>query len=101
MKIKITSFNISGAYSVVLKLDDKGYFGLSLKQFGPGYLKISRIKPQGPAYKNGRIAVGDEVIAINDVQITATTNLGVILTMVKECGSTLKLMLKSQDFNPG
>ena len=86
---------------MVLKLDDKGYFGLSLKQFGPGYFKISRIKPQGPAYKNGRIAVGDDVIAINDVQITETTNLDVILTIVKESGSNLKLMLKSLDFNPG
>ena len=86
---------------MVLKLDDTGYFGLSLKQFGPGYLKISRIKPQGPAYKNGRIAVGDEVIAINDAQITETTNLDVILTTVKESGSTLKLMLSSQNFNPG
>ena len=86
---------------MVLKLDDKGYFGLSLKQFGPGHFKISRIKQQGPAYKNGRIAVGDEVIAINDAQITETTNLDVILTTVKESGSTLKLMLKSQNFNPG
>ena len=86
---------------MVLKLDDKGYFGLSLKQFGPGYFKISRIKPRGPAYKNGRIAIGDEVIAINDVQITETTNLDAILTIVKESGTTLKLMLKSQNFNPG
>ena len=86
---------------MVLKLDDKGYFGLSLKQFGPGYFKISGIKPQGPAYKNGRIDVGDEVIAINDVQIMETTNLDVILTMVKKSGSTLKLILKSQNFNPG
>lgn len=86
---------------MVLRLDDKGYFGLSLKQFGPGHFKISRIKPQGPAYKNGRIAVGDEVIAINDAQITETTNLDAILTTVKESGSTLKLMLKSQNFNPG
>ena len=85
----------------MLKLDDKGYFGLSLKQFGPGHFTISRINPQGPAYKNGRIAVGDDVIAINDVQITETTSLDVILTIVKESGSTLKLMLKSQNFNPG
>ena len=85
----------------MLKLDDKGYFGLSLKQFGPGYFKISRIKPQGPAYKNGIIAVGDEVIAINDKQITETTDLDVISTIVKESGSTLKLMLKSPNFNPG
>ena len=96
-----TSFDISGAYSAVLKLDEKGYFGLSLKQFGPGHFRISRIKPQGPAYKNRRIAVGDEVISINDVQITESTNLDVILTIVKESGSTLKLMLSSQNFNPG
>ena len=85
----------------MLKLDEKGYFGLSLKQFGPGHFRISRIKPQGPAYKNRRIAVGDEVISINDVQITESTNLDVILKIVKESGSTLKLMLKSQNFNPG
>ena len=85
----------------MLKLDDTGYFGLSLKQFGPGHFKISRINPQGPAYKSRRIAVGDDVIAINDVQITETTSLDVILTIVKESGSTLKLMLKSQNFNPG
>ena len=86
---------------MVLKLDNKGYFGLSLKQFGPGHFKISRIKPQGPAYKNGRIAIGDKVMAINNVKITETTNLDVILGIVKESGNTLKLMLMSKHFNPG
>ena len=40
-------------------------------------------------------------MAINNVKITETTHLDVILGIVKESGSTLKLMLMSQHFNPG
>ena len=85
-----------GAYIAVLERDDKGSFGFSLTKSTPGHFEISRIKTDGSAYKNGRMAVGHRVIAIDDVKIEDSMSLDVITTIIRESENKLKLVLSSQ-----
>ena len=86
---------------MALQRDDRNSFGFGIKQLGPGHFEISHITPHGPAYKNGRMTVGDNVIAINDMKITENIDLDTITTMVKESGSTMRLTLNSNNMRQG
>ena len=93
--------NFLGAYIAILERDDKGSFGFSLTKSTLGHFEISRIKADGSAYKNGRMAVGHRVIAINDVKIEESMSLDVITTIIRESENKLKLVLSSQSVTPG
>ena len=88
-------------YSVALQRKDSDFFGFGIKQSGPGFFEISHITPFGTADKNGKIARGDNVIAINDVALTESMNLEMITTMVRETGNTLRLTLNSKNRRQG
>ena len=89
------------AYIAVLEQDGKGSFGFSLTKSPPGHFEISRIKADGSAYKNGRMAVGHHVIAINDVKIEKSMSLDVITTIIRESENKLKLVLSSRRLTTG
>ena len=84
-----------------MERDDKGSFGFSLTKSTPGHFEISRIKADGSAYKNGRMAVGHRVIAINDVKIEESMSLDVITTIIRESENKLKLVLNSRRVTTG
>ena len=84
-----------------MERDDKGSFGFSLTKSTPGHFEISRIKVDGSAYKDGRMAVGHRVIAINDVKIEESMNLDVITTIIRESENKLKLVLSPQRVTTG
>ena len=84
-----------------MQRDDRNSFGFGLKQLGPGHFEISHITPHGPAYKNGEMTKGDNVIAINDMKITENIALDTITTMVKESGCTMRLTLNSGNVRKG
>ena len=84
-----------------MERDDQGSFGFSLTKSTPGHFEISRIKADGSAYKNGWMAVGDRVIAINDVKIEESMSLDVITTMIRESEKELKLVLSSRRVETG
>ena len=84
-----------------MERDDKGSFGFSLTKSTPGHFEISRIKADGSAYKDGRMAVGHSVIAINDVKIEESMNLDVITTIIRESENKLKLVLSSRRVTTG
>ena len=84
-----------------MERDDKGSFGFSLTKSIPGHFEVSRIKADGSAYKNGRMAVGHSVIAINDVKIEESMSLDVITTIIRESENRLKLVLNSHRVTTG
>ena len=79
-----------------MERDDKVRFGFTFTKLTPGHLEISCIEADGSAYKNGRMAVGHRVIAINDVKIEESMSLDVITTIIRESENKLKLVLSSQ-----
>ena len=85
----------------MLQRDDRNSFGFGLKQSGPGHFEISHITLHGPAYKNGKMTKGDNVIAINDMKITEKIDLDTITTMVKESGNTMRLTLNFGNMRQG
>ena len=86
---------------MVLQRNDTNFFGFGLKQSGPGYFEISYITPLGSADKNGMVAIGDNVIAVNDQTVTESTSLEMITTIVRESGKTLRLTLNSLNNRQG
>ena len=55
-----------------------------LNQFGLGNFKLSQVNPQGSEEKNGKIAIGDNVIVIADIEIMESTSIRMITTMIEE-----------------
>ena len=90
-----------GAYIAVLERDDKVRFGFTFTKLTPGHFEISCIEADGSAYKNGRMAVGDRIIAINDTKIDDSMSLDEITTIIRESENELKLALSSRRVTTG
>ena len=97
----ISYFRISDGYSVALQRNERNSFGFVLKQYGPGHFEVAHITPLGSAQKNGKMAIGDNVIAINNMAITESISLEMITTMVRESGNILRLTLNPKKIRKG
>ena len=86
---------------MALQRNERNSFGFVLKQYGPGHFEVAHITPLGSAHKNGKMAIGDNVIAINNMAITKSMNLEMITTMVRESGNILRLTLNPQKVGQG
>ena len=85
----------------MLQQDDKNTYGFWLKQYGFGHFEISHMRLNGSAYNNGKIAVGDYLIAINGIRITETTTTKMIKAIIAESGNTLNLKINSRKHEQG
>ena len=86
---------------MALQRNERNSFGFVLKQYGPGHFEVASITPLGSAHKNGQMAVGDNVIAINNIVITKSISLEMITTMVRESGNMLRLTLNPKKIRQG
>ena len=86
---------------MALQRNERNSFGFVLKQYGPGYFEVAHITPLGPAHENGKMVVGDNVIAINNMAITKSMSLEMITTMVRESGNILRLTLNPKKIRQG
>ena len=93
--------HILDGYSVALQRNERNSFGFVLKQYGPGYFEVAHITPQGSAHKNGKMAIGDNIIAINNIAITKSMSLEMITRMVRESGNILRLTLNPRKIRQG
>ena len=84
-----------------MERDDKVRFGFTFRKLTPGHFEISCIEADGSAYKNGRMAVGDRIIAINDIKIDDSMSLDEITTIIRESENELKLALSSRRVTTG
>ena len=64
--------------------EDRGLFEFGLKQFGLGHFKPSQVNPQGLSEKNGKIAIVDNVTAIDEIKITVSNSRSMIVMTVEE-----------------
>uniref|UniRef100_A0A0K0FBK3 LD27118p (inferred by orthology to a D. melanogaster protein) n=1 Tax=Strongyloides venezuelensis TaxID=75913 RepID=A0A0K0FBK3_STRVS len=85
-------------YDVILTKRDEEDFGcviISLKERNGSY--IGNVLPNTPAYRNGRIRIGDNVIAVNGVPTTNLTHLQVI-SLIKNSGHHVRLTIDPTGF---
>ena len=64
--------------------EDIGLFEFGLKQFGLGHFEPSQVHPQGLSEKNGKIAIVDNVTAIDEIKITVSNSRSMIAMTVEE-----------------
>ena len=86
---------------MALQRNERNSFGFVLKQYGPGHFEVAHITPLGYAHKNGKMAIGDNVIAINNMAITKSMSLEMITSMVRESGNQLRLTLYPKNIRQG
>ena len=55
-----------------------------MKQFGLGQFKPSQVNPEGLSEKNGKIAIVDNVTAIDEIKITVSNSRSMIAMTVEE-----------------
>ena len=92
---------ISDDYSIILESGARNSFGFGLRKTGPGLIVIKNIMPKSSAHENGRMRVGDRVLAVNDQMITKNTNLQMVNDWILASKDTVKLMLSTTPTIPG
>ena len=101
-EIFVICFNlIVGDYSIDLTRDDKNSYGFLLKKFGPGNFKVVDITPRSPADINGKVNLGDTLVAINDKMINEFTDIDMITEKIRKSGNSVRLRLTSRLHVPG
>ena len=81
--------------------DDKNSYGFLLKKFGPGNFKVVDITPRSPADINGKVNLGDTLVAINDKMINEFTDIDMITEKIRKSGNSVRLRLTSRLHVPG
>ena len=84
-----------------MERDDKVRFGFTFTKLTPGHFEISCIEADGSANRNGRMKVGDRIIAINDIKIDDSMSLDEITTIIRESENELRLALSSRTVTTG
>uniref|UniRef100_A0A0N4Z4Z0 Membrane-associated guanylate kinase, WW and PDZ domain-containing protein 2 n=1 Tax=Parastrongyloides trichosuri TaxID=131310 RepID=A0A0N4Z4Z0_PARTI len=93
-----TMANPSLPYDIVLTKRDEEDFGcviISLKERNGSY--IGNVLPNTPAYRNGRIRIGDNVTAVNGIPTINLSHLQVI-SLIKNSGQQVRLTIDPEGF---
>ena len=76
-------------FSVTLKSGDNGLFG-----FHRDGVRVVKITQGSPAEKCGKIKIGDEIVAINNIKILTMDNSSVVL---KNSGASVIITFRRND----